>query len=79
MQSSNKWVKWPGLLMMALVLSAPLAGCKEKGPMERAGEEADEAMDTLKNGKESTANKVDDAVDDMREGAKDAADDLKGK
>ncbi len=48
--------------------------------MEQAGEEVDEAVDTIKNGgKESTANKVDDAVDEAREGAEDAADELKEK
>ena len=41
--------------------------------------DADEAVDTVKNGGESTASKVDDAVDDLREGAKDAADEIKDK
>jgi ABC-type transporter MlaC component len=53
------------------------AACEDKGPLQQAGEEVDEAVDTLKNGKESTASKVDDAVDDVREGVKDAADELK--
>ena len=53
-----------------------LAACDNKGPVEQAGEEIDEALDTMKDGKESTANKLDDAVDDVREGAKDAADEL---
>jgi predicted small lipoprotein YifL len=45
-----------------------LAACEKKGPLEQAGEEVDEAVDTLKNGgEESTANKVDDAVDEARE------------
>jgi len=54
-----------------------LLGCKEQGPLERAGEEIDEAADTIKNGKESTATKVDDAIDEAREGAKDAGKELK--
>jgi len=55
-----------------------LMGCKEQGPLERAGEEIDEAADTIKNGgKESTATKVDDAIDEARAGAKDAAKELK--
>lgn len=53
-----------------------LAACDNKGPVEQAGEEIDEAIDTMKSGQESTANKLDDAVDDVREGAKDAADEL---
>jgi predicted small lipoprotein YifL len=45
-----------------------LAACEKKGPLEQAGEEVDEAVDTIKNGgEESTANKVDDAVDEARE------------
>jgi hypothetical protein len=52
-------------------------GCKEQGPFERAGEEVDEAANTLKNGEESTATKIDDAADEVRDGVKDAADDLK--
>ncbi|HEY5756286.1 MAG TPA: hypothetical protein VIU34_10695 [Steroidobacter sp.] len=63
--------------MLAATLSVGLAACEKKGPVEQAGEEVDEALDTMKNGKESTANKVDDAVDEAREGAEDAKDELK--
>jgi predicted small lipoprotein YifL len=62
----------------ALASSLGLAACEKKGPVEQAGEEVDEAVDTLKNGgEESTATKIDDAVDEAREGAEDAADELK--
>jgi predicted small lipoprotein YifL len=45
-----------------------LAACEKKGPLEQAGEEVDEAVDTIKNGgEESTANKIDDTVDEARE------------
>ena len=55
-----------------------VAACEKQGPLERAGEEVDEAVDTAKHGgEESNANKADDAVDDLREGAKDAADEVK--
>lgn len=54
-----------------------LAACDNKGPVEQVGEEIDEAVDTARNGGESTANKVDDAVDEVREGVKDAADEVK--
>jgi predicted small lipoprotein YifL len=69
---------WSALL--AATLSVGLAACEKKGPVEQAGEEVDEAVDTLKNGgHESTENKVDDAMDEAREGAEDAADELKEK
>ncbi len=60
------------LKVMAAALAATsalgLAACEKKGPLEQAGEEVDEAVDTIKNGgEESTANKVDDAVDEARE------------
>lgn len=59
------------------LLAIGVVACKEQGPVERLGEEVDEAVDTAKNGKESMATKADDAVDEVREGAKDAAHDLK--
>ncbi|WP_129641893.1 hypothetical protein [Peristeroidobacter agariperforans] len=69
---------WSALL--AATLSVGLAACDKKGPVEQAGEEVDEAVDTLKNGgEESTENKVDDAIDEAREGAEDTADELKEK
>ncbi|GFE80959.1 hypothetical protein GCM10011487_29590 [Steroidobacter agaridevorans] len=69
---------WSALL--AATLSVGLAACEKKGPVEQAGEEVDEAVDTLKNGgEESTENKVDDAIDEAREGAEDTADELKEK
>jgi predicted small lipoprotein YifL len=67
-----------GIVALAFSTSLGLAACEKKGPLEQAGEEVDEAVDTMKHGgKESTANKVDDAVDEAREGASDAADQLK--
>lgn len=71
----NAKLLWSALLTAAL--SVGLAACEKKGPVEQAGEEVDEAIDTLKSGEESTANKADDAVDEAREGAEDAADELK--
>jgi predicted small lipoprotein YifL len=69
-------VLWSALL--AATLSLGLAACEKKGPVEQAGEEVDEAIDTMKNGgEESTSNKVDDAVDEAREGAEETADELK--
>jgi predicted small lipoprotein YifL len=57
---------------LAATLALGLAACEKKGPLEQAGEEVDEAVDTIKNGgEESTANKVDDAVDEAREAVED--------
>jgi len=55
------------LIALACTLSVGLAACEKKGPLEQAGEEVDEAVDTMKRGEESTENKVDDAVDELRE------------
>ena len=62
------------LLWAALAATAALslAACEKKGPLEQAGEEVDEAVDTIKNGEESTATKVDDTLDEAREAAEDA-------
>lgn len=57
---------------VAATAALGLAACEKKGPLEQAGEEVDEAVDTIKNGgEESTANKVDDAVDEAREAVED--------
>lgn len=53
-------------LAFATMLLLGAAACEKKGPLEQAGEEVDEAVQTVKDGKESTANKVDDAVDKLR-------------
>jgi hypothetical protein len=67
-----------GATLLAIIASLGLGACEKQGPLERAGEEVDEAVDTLKNGgEETTADKLDDAVDEAREGVSDAADELK--
>lgn len=45
------------------ILMLGITACEKKGPAEKAGEEIDEAVDTVKNGGESVASKVDDAAD----------------
>jgi predicted small lipoprotein YifL len=58
---------------MAATAALGVAACEKQGPLEKAGEEVDEAADTIKNGgEESTATKVDDAVDEARDHAEDA-------
>jgi hypothetical protein len=66
---------WAVLIGTSVAFS--LAGCEKEGTLERAGEEVDEAVDTMRDGEESTSNKVDDAVDEMREGARETADEAK--
>jgi len=63
---------------MAATAALGLAACEKQGPLEKAGEEVDEAVDTIKNGgEESTATKVDDALDEARDKVEDAAEDAK--
>jgi hypothetical protein len=51
------------LLPMMLLLLA----CEQEGPLERAGEEIDEAVEDIRAGGETTENQIDDAIDDVRE------------
>ena len=62
------------LLPFALLLV--LLGCERKGPLERAAEEIDEAVEDVRAGGETTANKVDDAVDEVVDAADDVRKDL---
>lgn len=64
----NLRILWAAL---AATTTIGLAACEKEGPVERTGEEVDEAVDTVKEGEESTATKVDDAVDEAREEAQD--------
>jgi len=73
-------MKIRSVMLAALVgtMALGVVACEKKGPVEQAGEEVDEAINTMKNGgKETTADKLDDAADDVREGASDATDELK--
>ena len=61
----NLRVVWAAL---AATAALGVAACEKQGPVERASEEVDEAVDTIKHGgEESTANKVDDALDEARD------------
>ena len=61
-------MKWLMLIPMAFLLLA----CEKQGPLERAGEEIDEAAEDIKAGGETPANKIDDAIDEAREDVEDA-------
>jgi hypothetical protein len=66
---------WAALLGTAIAFG--VAGCEKEGPLERAGEEVDEAVDTVRDGDESTENKVDDAMDEAREGVNETVDEAR--
>ena len=60
--------------LLALLLA--LAACEKQGPLQRAGEEIDEAVEDVKNGGETTGNKIDDAIDEVVDAADDVRKDL---
>lgn len=66
-------------LPILICLSAlALVACEKKGPIERAGQKVDHAVDTVKNGgKEPASDKLQDKVDDARDKVNDAVDDAK--
>jgi hypothetical protein len=67
-------------LLAVLLMTLPLyAACERQGPLERAGEEIDKAVEDVKNGGETLGNKVDDAIDDVNDSVRDAADELAKK
>lgn len=55
-----------------LLLALPLFGCDRGGPLERAGEEIDEAIEDVRAGGETTGNRIDDAIDEARDDIEDA-------
>ncbi len=69
---------WISLAAFATVFGLSMSACEKKGPMERAGEKVDHAVDTVRNGgKEPVGDKIEDAANDVRDGVHDAAKDLK--
>jgi predicted small lipoprotein YifL len=62
------------LAVVALLLA--LGACQKQGPLERVGEEIDEAAQDLRNGGETTGNKIDDAIDEVQDAASDIKKDL---
>jgi hypothetical protein len=59
-------------IYLGMLVLLPLWACEREGPLERAGEEVDEAVEDIRNGGETPGNRADDAVDDVREGVNDA-------
>lgn len=52
----------------------PLLACENDGPVERAAEEIDEAVEDIRAGGETTGNKIDDVIDEAKEDIEDATD-----
>lgn len=65
-------MKW--LLLIPLLMF--LLACEKQGPLERAGEEIDEAVEDLKAGGETTGNKIDDAIDESRKDTEDIVEEV---
>ena len=61
-------MKW----LMLIPISMFLLACEKQGPLERAGEEIDEAVEDFKAGGETTGNKIDDAIDEVKKDIEDA-------
>jgi hypothetical protein len=59
-------------ILIGLLLALPLFACSKQGPLERIGEEIDEAVEDVRAGGETTGNKIDDAIDDVRKEVADA-------
>ena len=65
-------MKW----LMLILISIFLLACEKQGPLERAGEEIDEAAEDFKAGGETTGNKIDDAIDTARKDIEDAVEEV---
>lgn len=65
------------LVMITCASVLALAACEKKGPLEQAGEEVDEAIETVKQGEEPASAKVDDVMDEAREGVEEMKDEAK--
>jgi hypothetical protein len=59
---------------LVAALSLGFAACEKKGPVEQAGEEVDEAVNSVRNGGETAGDKLDDAGDKVRDAAGEAKD-----
>ena len=67
------------IAVSALLLAVP--GCREEGPVERAGQKIDEAVETLRHGDEGpveeAGRKIDETAEDVKETVEDAAESAK--
>jgi outer membrane murein-binding lipoprotein Lpp len=58
-------------LVLGGLLVTGVAGCAQKGPAERAGENIDQAAKDVKEGAEKAADKVEDAAEELQEKVQD--------
>jgi hypothetical protein len=58
--------------LAAFLVALPLVACENEGPLERAGEEIDEAVEDVRAGGETAGNAIDDAIDEVEEEIEDA-------
>lgn len=60
------------VLALSLGLAFAVTACKEQGPMEKAGQAADEAVEEMKDVGQGTMEKAGEAADEAVEKAKEA-------
>jgi len=58
--------------LATFLIALPLVACQNDGPIERAAEEIDEAVEDVRAGGETTGNAIDDAIDEVAEDIEDA-------
>lgn len=61
-------------LALLMIAAAALYACEDEGPLERAGEETDEAIEDAQQEGEALGNRIDDAIDQAREDVEEATD-----
>ena len=59
-------------LLMLIPIALLVMACAKEGPMERAGEEIDEAVEDVGAGGKTIGNQVDDAIDEVGKDVGDA-------
>lgn len=60
------------LLISLLASMVAITGCEEKGPMEKAAQGVDNAVDESRDAIEDSADDMEDAADDAADAVKDA-------
>lgn len=62
-----------GIAAVLCIAASIVSGCEKKGPLEKAGEKADETVRTIQNGGEKTpGDKIKDGADDVKSGVENA-------
>ena len=66
-------------IILSVVAGLALAGCGEKGPAEKAGEQIDKAAEQTKDAAQQAGEKVEKAVDDAAQKTEQAVDQSTGE